>query len=157
MANIELLKNFPDYTPILAFWAFMEWYRNRAISFNLIIQFYRNCENDNKLPICWVAVEDGIPVGMVTLKKNALWSRKDLNPWLVTLYILPEFRGRGIGVKLINTLIDKSLEMGYKRLYLFTDQNKNYDLCSYYAKRGWRFLGNAMDNDYSDTMIFYYE
>ena len=38
---------------------------------------------------------------MVSLKENDLWSRKDLNPWMASLYVVPEYRGKGIGSSLV--------------------------------------------------------
>ena len=156
MAVIKLLNDHPDYAPILAFWSYMEWYRNRPIEFDIVLKFYQIRKNDKTLPISWVSIEDGIPVGMISLKENDLWSRMDLKPWLSSLYVLPEFRNLGIGTLLIKSVIDKSRELGYSRLYLFTAQSKEYQLDNFYIRKGWRFFDNAIDNDGMETKIFIY-
>ena len=82
MAYITLLKKHPDYAPILALWAYREWYKTRSIPFDLIIKSYKKRINHEQMPMTWIAIEDDIPAGMVSLKENDLWSRKNLNPWL---------------------------------------------------------------------------
>jgi GNAT superfamily N-acetyltransferase len=155
MIKIELLKNHPDYAPILAFWAYQEWYQQRSIPFDLVIKSYKGRARSEKIPITWIAVEDGIPVGMASLKENDIWSRKNLNPWLASLFVLPEYRKRGIGFMLINQVIEKSKLLQHPLLYLFTDHNNNR-LERYYSKSGWLFLEKAKGNDENIINIFYY-
>jgi GNAT superfamily N-acetyltransferase len=101
MAYITLLKKHPDYASILAFWAYREWYKTRSIPFEIIIKSYKERVNAERIPMTWIAIEDDIPAGMVSLKENDLWSKKNLNPWLASLFVLPEYRNRGIGYLLI--------------------------------------------------------
>ncbi len=155
MAHIILLKEVPEYASILAFWSFREWYMNRSLDFNLIIRAYEDRIDDSKLPIAWVAVEDRIPVGMVTLKENDLWARKDLNPWLASLYVLPEYRKRRIGKLLIEKVIEKASLLNITRLYLFADAHNDF-LCNYYNKTGWNFLEKEKGNDENLIKIYYY-
>ena len=156
MAIIKLLKKCPDYAPILGFWTYKEWFRNRSIDFDLVIKSFQNRANDISLPISWVAIEDGMPVGMVSLKNQDLWSRKDIWPWLVSLYVLPEYRNRGIGSGLIKSVIDKSREIGFKALYLFVSDNRLNYLDNYYTNRGWKFVDNAVGNEGHNVKIFCY-
>jgi GNAT superfamily N-acetyltransferase len=155
MAYITLLKNHPEYAPILAFWAYREWYITRSIPFALVIKAYKERINSDKIPITWIAIEDDIPAGMVSLKENDLWSRKDLNPWLASLFVLPEYRNRGIGNLLIRQVIEKTKMLKYPSLYLFTNSDK-IPLENYYKKRDWTFLENAKGNDENMIKIFYY-
>jgi GNAT superfamily N-acetyltransferase len=154
MAVIKPLKDFPAYAPILAYWSYRQWYRKRDIGFDHLIQSYKKRASDNLLPISWVAIEEDMPVGMVTLKENDLWSRKDINPWLASLYVEPDFRRRGISEQLINTVIVKARKLGLARLYLFLDSAELATLERYYIKRGWTFFEEAFDNDGNETKIF---
>ena len=96
MALIKPLGECPDYAPVLAYWSYNLWYRSRPIGYDLIIKAYRQRAAGTGVPAAFVAIEEDMPVGMVSLKNDDLWSRKDLNPWLASLYVVPEFRRRGI-------------------------------------------------------------
>ena len=139
MTEIRQLKDFPQYAPILAFWAFREWYGNRSIDFNLVMNAYQDRINNDKPPMTWIAIERTMPVGMVTLKTNDLWSRKDLNPWLASLFVLPEYRKRGTGKNLIDVAIKGASYLEHKILYLFIDAN-NKVLYNYYTRMGWNYV-----------------
>jgi GNAT superfamily N-acetyltransferase len=156
MADIYLLKEFPDYASILAYWAYGEWYTLRDIPFEIVIKAYKQRMNDTIIPITWVAVENEFPVGMVSLKTDDLWSRKDINPWLSSLFILPEYRNKGIAEKLINTVIKKSAELNYKNLYLFTDPD-NAKISMFYEKKGWKFLEKEKGNNDKPVNIFFFK
>ncbi|MFH0977140.1 MAG: GNAT family N-acetyltransferase [Spirochaetota bacterium] len=153
MPQIALLKEYPDYAPVLAFWAFREWYMERAISFDLLIKAYKERVNDSNLPISLIAIEDKIPVGMISLKENDIWSRKDLNPWLSSLFVLPEYRRRGIGSLLIEHLIHRAKHLKYHTLFLFTECENGF-LENYYAKKSWEFLEKAKGNDNNFIKIY---
>ncbi|MBN2038442.1 MAG: GNAT family N-acetyltransferase [Spirochaetes bacterium] len=155
MPEIKPLKEFPHYASILAFWAYREWYRNRSIDFNIIVRAYQDRINTDRLPVSWIALKNSMPVGMVSLKENDLWSRNDLNPWLTSLFILPEYRKSGIGKRLIKTVIDAAASLNYENLYLFTAGN-NIKLNDYYLKIGWYYLENAYGNDNDTVKILYY-
>jgi GNAT superfamily N-acetyltransferase len=155
MAYISHLKKHPEYAPILAFWAYREWYKSRSIPFDLVIKSYKERINSDQIPMTWIAIEDDIPVGMVSIKNNDLWSRKDLNPWLASLFVLPDYRRRGVGFMLIKQVIEKTNLLQYPSLYLFTDYDNN-QLGKYYTKTGWSFLEKAKGNDENMINIFYY-
>lgn len=154
MAVIKPLRDFPAYAPILAYWSYRQWYRKRDIGFDHVIQSYQKRASDNLLPISWVAIEEDMPVGMVTLKENDLWSRKDINPWLASLYVEPDFRRRGIGEQLVNAVIARARKLGLAKLHLFLDNAELTTLERYYSKRGWIFFEEALDNDGNETKIF---
>ncbi len=109
------------------------------------------------MPYTFAAVADTLPIGMASLKENDLWSRKDINPWLASVYVLPSFRKSGIGTMLIDKVIEKSKSLNFKRLHLFLGSNDIATLEKYYIKRGWDFFDSAADNDGKDTKIFTYK
>ncbi len=156
MAEVKLLKECPDYAPILGFWSYMEWYKDRSISFDLVTKAYKARIDDTSLPISWVAIEDEFPVGMISLKENDLWHRKDLNPWLASLYVLPEFRNLGIGSSLIEETIGKSKQLDFDNLFLFVSEDRRNALHNFYSKRDWRYTENSTGNDNDMVSIYKY-
>ncbi len=155
--NITPLHRVPDYAPILAHWSYMEWYRGRSMDFSLVLRAYQERAHSESVPLSFVAVDGSLPVGMVTIKQDDLWSRKDLNPWLASLYVLPEYRKGGTGQALIRAVIDRAKEIGYHRLYLFLGQHDRNWLETYYLNRGWAVVDNALDNDGLETKILAYD
>ena len=156
MVQVHLLNHFPQYASILAYWSYREWYTQRDIQFDVIIRSYMERAHSSTIPLAWVAIDEKkLPVGMVSLKNNDLWARTDLNPWLASLYIVPEYRFQGIGTALVQAVIDKAKELGYRTVYLFEGHNDTVDLIHYYTSRGFSILEDALDNDGNPTTIMY--
>ena len=81
----------------------------------------------------------------------------DLNPWLSSVYVLPDYRNIGIGSMLITSVINKSKELSFDKLYLFASASDTFDIDSYYARRKWIVLDDCTtDNDGNPAKIFYY-
>lgn len=146
----------PFCATVLAYWSYFQWYRERDIPFRANVEAYRQRAAGKKLPLAFVALFGDFPVGMVSLKENDLWSRKDLNPWLASLYVHPEYRGRGISTILCEKVIEKAALCGYKAVYLFLDHNDLSFLKNMYTARGWHFYEKAIDNDGHSTEIYRY-
>lgn len=66
-------------------------------------------------------------------------SRQDLYPWLSALFVKEDFRGKKIGQELQHFLIEYCREAGYTELFLYTD------ICDYYEKTGWIYLGDGVE------------
>src|SRR6056297_2391061 len=157
MAKILRLEDCADYAAVLAYWSYNLWYRDRDITYDTIIKAYRVRTGTDTLPLAWAAVAEDMPVGMASLKMDDLWSRKDLNPWLASLYVVPEFRNRGIAGQLVEAVLAGAKFAGFPRVYLFTAPGEDIDLGKYYSKRGWKYLEDETDNDGHPTQIYYYD
>ena len=77
--------------------------------------------------------ESGNPVGGVGL---AEFEHIDDCCELQKLYLADEYKGRGLGYKLMSLVEDKAKELGYKRIYLETHDNLEvaihvYEKCGY--------------------------
>ena len=155
--EIMPLSMVPQHCPLLARWAHDEWYRDRAIDYDTVLGVYRARAMDDSLPWMAVALEGVVPAGMVTLKEDDLWSRRDLNPWLSGLFVAPSFRRRGIGHALSMRVIDRVIEFGYEELYLFLARANRAGLERYYSARGWEACGRAVDNDGFDTVVMRFD
>ncbi|MGL4370699.1 MAG: GNAT family N-acetyltransferase [Spirochaetota bacterium] len=150
------LSRCPQYFLILAHWAFFQWYYHKRIDFRAVTADYRRRADFSSLPVSWVAVDEGAPVGMISFKNRDLSSHSHLSPWLSALYVIPELRKKGLGGELIKTVQDYALGKGFSRIYLFTDHKDAAYLSGYYAERGWLFLEKAVDSDGMEIEILYY-
>lgn len=157
MVELIPLSRVPEVCPLLAEWAYNQWYRDRLIDYETLLGAYRARALDDSLPWMVVAMEGGTPAGMATLKEDDLRSRGDLNPWLSGLYVPPSFRERGIGHALAQRIIDRAAELGYGRIFLFIGRSEPGRLERYYEMRGWKSIGRAVDNDGFDTVVMRYD
>ena len=105
-------------------------------------------QREGELPLTFVAIEGEKLVGTVGLWRCDLISRQDLYPWLAALYIDENQRGRGLGEKLQQHVIDYARTLGYPQLYL-------YSACKdYYERFGWEYIGDGLD--YPDKAVHLY-
>ena len=75
-------------------------------------------------------------------------SRQDLYPWLASLYITPEHRGKGIGTELQKFLVQYSKGLGYNEIFLYTD------LEGYYERTGWKFVATSVTDSMEEVKIY---
>jgi GNAT superfamily N-acetyltransferase len=150
------LTQYPDFIRTVAIWAFGHWYVNSGIKFSTVEADYQRRSDFSSLPVTWVAVEDSIPVGMVSLKEQDLHTHKHLTPWLSALYVIPSYRKRGIAGNLIDTVIDYADSLGFETVNLFTDNRKGDYLLRYYSRRGWIVSDKTYDQAGKPTNIMTY-
>ena len=107
--------------------------------------------NRADLPIAWVAHEGGRALGTAALRATDLPGRDDLGPWLGGVYVVPQFRGRGIAAALCRTVEARAAALGFRKLYLFTlDQQRLYE------RLGWRSFEPATWKERAaDVMVKY--
>lgn len=79
-----------------------------------------------------IALDHGQLLGSAALMRNDLPQRPDLGPWLACVFVTPQARGRGIAESLIESLCEHARSTGASRLYLHTQERRDY-----YLKRGW--------------------
>jgi GNAT superfamily N-acetyltransferase len=86
---------------MLAGWFHREWSTFDGRSVKVIeAQLAENLSRDS-IPITFLAIEESILVGTVSLDLSDLPSHDHLSPWLASLFVLPAARGQGIGTDLI--------------------------------------------------------
>ena len=58
-----------------------------------------------------------------------------MSPWLASVFVSPENRGKGVGSKLVIRVMEKAKEAGIPVLYLFTPDKEGF-----YQKLGWQTI-----------------
>jgi N-acetylglutamate synthase-like GNAT family acetyltransferase len=71
--------------------------------------------------------------------------RPDLEPWLASVFVDPEERGRGIGSQLVEFIMLQARERRFTRLYLFTPDRQTF-----YQRLGWRLRETL---SYHETLV----
>ena len=69
---------------------------------------FRAHMNRDNLPIAWVAHEGSSVFGTAALRAVDVEGREDLTPWLAGVYVLPQFRRRGIASALCEVVEAKA-------------------------------------------------
>lgn len=82
---------------------------------------FRTHKTDGLLPATLVLHDNGQVAGSVSLIYGDCEARKDLNPWLASLYVFPEFRGQGHAHRLVEAAIRHAAAAAQKELHVFTE------------------------------------
>lgn len=81
------------------------------------------------------------PVGTVAIDPDDVPERRDLAPWLASLYVVPGRRRNGIGALLVDAVLDRAAADGIERLHLMTYDED--DLGDWYHRLGWDTVGRG--------------
>lgn len=75
----------------------------------------------DRVPLCRVAVHQGQAIGVVNLIESDDDDRTHWTPWLAGMVVAAPWRGRGVGSRLVRTLLDDARGLGVTRVYFGTD------------------------------------
>lgn len=90
------------------------------------------------IPITFVALENGRPLGSVTLTEHDMPGHIDyesFGPWLGGAFVAPDARSRGVGAALMRHAVEQAEAWGIPRLYLYTESARQF-----YEHLGWTTL-----------------
>jgi GNAT superfamily N-acetyltransferase len=103
--RISHLADHPDAVPVLKQWFEIAW-----------ADYYSR----EKLPVGLVAFYAGQLCGIAALKPDSISTHTHLSPWAAAGFVVPGFRRRGIGAKLVSALEDVARALGYSTIYCGT-------------------------------------
>lgn len=148
--KIELLVDYPAYIEDVAEMVNKEFVANSGSkkSYKEVRTFFSNTYA-KQFPITLIALEENECIGTVSVFENDLAERELYKPWLASLYTEPEHKGKGVGQKLINLTIRAVKDLGFKDLYLRTE-----DASEYYLARGWKLVESIFDESGRKIDIF---
>ncbi len=136
MRDITIVRLIPDshHVDTVASWTFAEWGHlhpgSTAESYREA--FRREC-GESGVPSVFVAMQGHRPVGTAALLAEDMDSRCELSPWLASVFVLPEWRGRGIAARLVRRVEEEAADSGFERFYLFTPDQQGL-----YRRLGWQ-------------------
>jgi predicted N-acetyltransferase YhbS len=126
------LHKVPEHTRAIAKWLYDEWGHLRPGPFEERLAKFQACVSETEMPACLVAMEGDAPVGCVILKDHDMEHKNAYAPWLASLFVKPEFRNKGIALRLQKACLQKARELGFDRIYLYSPNKEEY-----YLKCGW--------------------
>jgi len=138
--------------PVLAAWIYNEWsYLYPGATLKDFEGLLLERINKNILPLTLVAMEAGEPVGTASLKAFDMETRRDLTPWLTSLYVAKPWRKRGIGSNLVRAIEKKAGELETRKLFLFSTDAALVDL--FYTKLGWAVREETLYHSFHVTIM----
>lgn len=123
--NVEIcpLYRRPDLTRDVAQMIYNEFWV--GVDGGLTLEFlddHLRCTHDpDRIPLSWIALVDGELAGTINLIENDDAKRAHLRPWLAALVVAQPHRGRGVGSKLVRTLLDDARRLAIATVYFGTD------------------------------------
>ena len=91
--------------------------------------------SDQSHGVALVAKADGEPVGTCLLAESEIEPNHDVSPWLAGLFVVPEYRGKGVGAALVRAIEDQARQRELSRVYLYTTH-----AVGFYKRLGWRVM-----------------
>ena len=93
---------------------------------------FLNQKADGSLPATLVLHDEMELVGSVSVVFGDCPARPDLDPWLASLYVVPERRGQGHGLGLVQAAFELAAAAGVRRLHVFTESaEKLFQRCGF--------------------------
>lgn len=86
------------------------------------------------IPCTWLAMDAGNWLGSVSLLHDDHEQIRGWSPWLASLYVKPEARGRGVGAALVEHAIVQAAAFGVAELYLYCEA----PMVAWYRSLGWQ-------------------
>jgi GNAT superfamily N-acetyltransferase len=122
----------PDLVQMVAQWLWDEWHLDAGETFDAIRDAVAASVSPFGPPQTFVLLVDEQPVGTASLIADDLDERPSLTPWLAGVFVIPEARGRGHVVHLIQAVETACRSAGVGTLWLHTANAERV-----YARAGW--------------------
>ena len=126
---------------MVAAWIYNEWWQDiEGSSVSKVTDLLRAHLVPDCVPMTLVASLNVLPVGTATLLAHDIGTEQwpQLSPWLAAVYVVPEYRRRGVGSSLVHAIVSAAAAAGKDVLYLLTTEREEF-----YAQLGWDVFDRA--------------
>jgi len=146
-----IIKNFvdcPHVLPTVARWLIEEFFVDKPEhTVENMVTRMQGARRD-EIPLGLISFEEEVPTGVVSLLQNDLGRPSPLTPWLAGLYVAPQFRGKGIGKKLVSACVAEAKRFGFDALYLYSD------IPAFYESVGWKIHSKVREDSRTFALIY---
>ena len=131
--KIDYLGNHLDILPELAKLQYDEWkhFAPEKTLEDRVIKL-RDMAGSSDVPFMIVAIDNNQLIGSAALVHEDMSTRKDLSPWLASVFVKPEYRQSGIATRLVSHIEGEAAKRGIAKLILYTEHARDL-----YLKLGW--------------------
>ena len=134
--KIESLHDNLSFLPTVAEWLYSEWGCHIAgKSLDTAMASLSQNPDAHGLPETLIGIIDYKVVAVARLVLDDMKSRADLTPWLASVFVPQDYRGKGYGSKICQGIAMRAKSLNINELYLFTP-----DRYSFYEKLGWKLI-----------------
>ena len=149
MNSVVSMAGYPGWIATCAAWWHAQWGAGMGYSPEGAVEAITALTVPGGRQAALIGLVDGQPAGSVFLVERDLESHPHLTPWLAGLYVLPQFRRRGLGQQLVEALVAEAGALGHGRLHLYTMTS------AFYRRRGWQTVETMVLHDVPhDIMTF---
>jgi GNAT superfamily N-acetyltransferase len=148
--TIEYLANRREFIATVANWLHEEWghLRPNETLNDRIARVERGCGH-HEIPVAFVAVNSGQPVGYASLIEHDMLTRPELSPWLAGVFVPREHRRHGIGAAMVKRVVQEARSLGVPRLHLYTPGSG-----ALYLRLGWSVVEHTFYRElWGDTEV----
>lgn len=148
MIEIITLDDRNDLAATCAKWNHKEWGSLTGATEDESVSALQKIIHSTDGQTARAALWNGELAGFILLIHNDLDSHPHLKPWVASVLVAPEFRGRGIARALMASIEAADHALGYSEAYLYTNKP---DL---YRKMAWNDF-EALTGDYEGMLILH--
>lgn len=133
--RFENLADRPDALPLVAKWYFSEWgHLNPAATIKKIAARLFASMNRDAIPLVMLAILGDEVIGSAELKYQEMKIYPEKEHWMGGVFVVPEYRGKGVAVRLIDAVVDTARILGVELLHIQTERLDG----GLYLKLGWQ-------------------
>lgn len=105
--------------------------------------------SDDNIPFGIAMFEEDSLIGFLVFKETCLEKYPQYTPWISDVMIFDDYRGQGYGRKLIEEARKILIELGFEKVYLWTDQAPDF-----YKKIGFKYEHVVEKNEGGEGELF---
>ena len=130
--RIELTAHRTDLGTQLGTLQYEEWGRYEGGTVEQWIQIAISDHGVTELPVGFVAIEDGVVIGGVSLREFDIEERMDRSPWINGMLVRKGRRREGIGYALMAQLEEWAVQVGLTEGWVWTKSAATfYERCAW--------------------------
>jgi GNAT superfamily N-acetyltransferase len=133
--DFALLADRPETIPIIARWYFDEWAeRSPGATVASICANLEKYLNRTTVPLLVLAVDHDDILGVASLKYREMDIYPDREHWLGGVYVPTVHRGRSVGSRVVENVVERARSLNVSTLHLQTDRLDG----GMYGRLGWK-------------------
>lgn len=152
--RFELLKDYPSFIPTLAQWQYDDWHSyDSSLTVRKLIDYFEKQLTTRNISFTIVALKDGEPIGSISLDEEGEPEFSDLSvsgPWIGSYHVIPEERGKKIGLELGKLILTIARHLGYSQVNFFTS---NFSNVAKYLKKGAQIVESRTFRSHTVTIM----
>ena len=132
--DIRYLSDDAGEISTVANWLYQEWgHLIEGRTLETANSKVKQSLSQDEIPMTLVCYLDGQLVGTAGIDHSDMSTYPELTPWMVSVYVTPPYRKKGIGTALCQRIIDEFARLDIKTAYLFTPDQEHL-----YARLNWK-------------------